>query len=216
MEKDKAEESKKEAAGKTRTEKDNVKEEDKAAAAAKVADDKEKQDKDADKDKDKQKKQKEEADKAKSKMPSKPCALAITKSPKQVKLRAMMLSLDGLLDYDESDRYEATFEVIIRHLSLFFALTATQILQASLFGELFHEMLQQEFGRQILQALLAVPKARRSPTPEPEPSDKSSRKRQRESGSPDDAKSKKQKPAEVKVGESYNSTARFSNCVLSR
>ena len=211
MEKDKAEELKREA-GRTRTEKENVKEEDKAAAAGKGADDKEKQDKDADKDKDKQKKQ---ADKAKSKMPSKPCALAITKSPKQVKLRAMMLSLDGLLDYDESDRYEATFEVIIRHLSLFFALTATQILQASLFGELFHEMLQQEFGRQILQALLAVPKARRSPTPEPEPSDKSSRKRQRESGSPDDAKSKKQKP-EVKVGESYNSTARFSNCVLSR
>jgi hypothetical protein len=44
--------------------------------------------------------------------PEKELALHVqTKSSKQNKFRAMPLSLDGLLDYDENDRFEATFEV---------------------------------------------------------------------------------------------------------
>jgi len=137
------------------------------------AEDKDKTEKEAD-DKEKPQKQKED-EKTKSKMPSKPCLLSVTSSSKEEKFRTMMLSLDGLLDYDESDRYEATFE-------------------ASLFGELFHEMLQKEYAQQILQALIAVPKARRSPSPEPDPSDKASRKRQRESSKSPPATTKKAKP----------------------
>ena len=47
-------------------------------------------------------------------------------------LQQQIISLDGLLDYDESDKYEATFEV-------------------SLFAEIFHEMLQRDFGYYLLQ-----------------------------------------------------------------
>jgi len=53
---------------------------------------------------------------------------------KNSKKKLMMISLDGLLDYDETDKLEATFEL-------------------SLFGELFHYMLQRDFGYVIYQAL---------------------------------------------------------------
>eukprot|EP00668_Euglena_longa_P015330 GGOE01019401.1.p1 GENE.GGOE01019401.1~~GGOE01019401.1.p1 ORF type:complete len:851 (-),score=124.55 GGOE01019401.1:128-2407(-) len=50
--------------------------------------------------------------------------------------KPMVISLDGLLDYDIDDNYEKTAEV-------------------SLFAEGFHEMLQQEFGQRILHFLRA-------------------------------------------------------------
>lgn len=49
-------------------------------------------------------------------------------------VRPMVISLDGLLDYDADDVYEKTVEV-------------------SLFAEAFHEMLQRDFGRTILDFL---------------------------------------------------------------
>eukprot|EP00803_Ostreobium_quekettii_P002366 evm.model.scf_336.5 EVM.evm.TU.scf_336.5 scf_336:60598-75964(-) len=51
-----------------------------------------------------------------------------------LKLRTMTISLDGLLDYDEGDKEEATFEL-------------------SLFAEGFHEMLMRDYGLIILEAL---------------------------------------------------------------
>lgn len=49
-------------------------------------------------------------------------------------LRPLTISLDGLLDYDESDREESTMEL-------------------NLFAEAFHEMLMRDAGERILQAL---------------------------------------------------------------
>ena len=60
--------------------------------------------------------------------------VVVTPKPKEQKLKAMVISLDGLLDYDESDKFEKTFEV-------------------SLFAELFHEMLLHDFGSRILTKL---------------------------------------------------------------
>eukprot|EP00803_Ostreobium_quekettii_P006031 evm.model.scf_3803.1 EVM.evm.TU.scf_3803.1 scf_3803:4028-11146(+) len=51
-----------------------------------------------------------------------------------LKLRTLAISLDGLLDYDEDDKEEATFEL-------------------SLFAEGFHEMLMRDYGLIILDAL---------------------------------------------------------------
>ena len=48
----------------------------------------------------------------------------------------MTISLDGLLDYDEGDKEEATFEL-------------------SLFAEGFHEMLMRDYGLTILNVLIA-------------------------------------------------------------
>jgi len=50
------------------------------------------------------------------------------------KPECILLSLSGLLDYNESDKREETFEV-------------------SLFAEMFHEMLQRDFGNIILRAV---------------------------------------------------------------
>ncbi|MCO5553528.1 hypothetical protein L7F22_007050 [Adiantum nelumboides] len=58
----------------------------------------------------------------------------ITNRTKAGKTRAMTISLDGLLDYDERDKEESTFEL-------------------SLFAEVFQEMLQYRFGCHILEAL---------------------------------------------------------------
>src|SRR4051812_45749194 len=71
------------------------------------------------------------------------------------------------------------------------------MLKVSLFGELFHEMLQRDFGQRILQALLNAPKANRSPSPEP--TEKSSRKRHRDDAHSPSASAKKAKPTEAKV-----------------
>eukprot|EP01087_Luapelamoeba_hula_P009617 TRINITY_DN2501_c0_g2_i1.p1 TRINITY_DN2501_c0_g2~~TRINITY_DN2501_c0_g2_i1.p1 ORF type:complete len:1060 (+),score=158.84 TRINITY_DN2501_c0_g2_i1:55-3234(+) len=59
------------------------------------------------------------------------------------KFRAMMISLDGLLDYDEGDKFEATFEL-------------------SLFAELFHETLQHMYATHILTELQQVHEAKSS------------------------------------------------------
>lgn len=66
--------------------------------------------------------------------PQEPCFYATSSVDKNSKKKLMMISLDGLLDYDETDKLEATFEL-------------------SLFGELFHYMLQRDFGYVIYQAL---------------------------------------------------------------
>ncbi|KAI5072001.1 hypothetical protein GOP47_0012107 [Adiantum capillus-veneris] len=58
----------------------------------------------------------------------------ITSCTKAGKARAMTISLDGLLDYDERDKEESTFEL-------------------SLFGEIFQEMLQYRYGSRVLEAL---------------------------------------------------------------
>lgn len=50
------------------------------------------------------------------------------------KWRSATLSLDGLLDYDESDKDEGTFEL-------------------SLFAEAFQDMLMRDYGEQIYHAL---------------------------------------------------------------
>jgi hypothetical protein len=55
-------------------------------------------------------------------------------SGRKGKLRLMTISLDGLLDYDVSDKYESTFEV-------------------SLFAELFAEMLQRDYGLRVARVL---------------------------------------------------------------
>ena len=56
---------------------------------------------------------------------------------RRLRLEVLSMSLRGLLDYTEDDVAEATF-------------------QASIFGELFLEMLQARFGRAILRALPSV------------------------------------------------------------
>lgn len=52
------------------------------------------------------------------------------------KWRSATLSLDGLLDYDESDKDEGTFEL-------------------SLFAEAFQDMLMRDYGQQIYEAMQA-------------------------------------------------------------
>eukprot|EP01102_Stenamoeba_stenopodia_P000912 TRINITY_DN10837_c0_g1_i4.p1 TRINITY_DN10837_c0_g1~~TRINITY_DN10837_c0_g1_i4.p1 ORF type:complete len:435 (-),score=131.46 TRINITY_DN10837_c0_g1_i4:103-1407(-) len=78
--------------------------------------------------------------KSKMKFPKEPCLFAqaslITGNKKPCK--PVFISLDGLLDYDDNDREEQTFEV-------------------SLFAELFQEMLQRDFGEAILQTILMLP-----------------------------------------------------------
>jgi len=59
------------------------------------------------------------------------------------KIECMMISLDGLLDYNENDKNEHTFEV-------------------SLFAELFHNMLQRDFGNLIMKALQEVPEPQKN------------------------------------------------------
>ncbi len=45
-------------------------------------------------------------------VPEEVALYALTQSTRSLKLRSMMISLDGLLDYDENDKNETTFEVI--------------------------------------------------------------------------------------------------------
>ena len=52
------------------------------------------------------------------------------------RIRSATLSLDGLLDYDESDKDEATFEL-------------------SLFAESFQDMLSRDYGQIVYDALQA-------------------------------------------------------------
>lgn len=66
-----------------------------------------------------------------------PGLLLKTKKTKASKMRSMTISLDGLLDYDEEDREEVTFEL-------------------SLFAECFHEYLQTEAGSIIHAQLEAL------------------------------------------------------------
>merc|ERR1711879_453873 len=58
----------------------------------------------------------------------------VTKVPEGLKLKALGLSLHGLLEYDETDEAEKTFEV-------------------SLCGELFSDLLKREFGITIRKGL---------------------------------------------------------------
>jgi len=67
-----------------------------------------------------------------------PCFYVESKKFNNYKLKYMTISLDGLLDYDEGDKFEATFEV-------------------SLFGELFYEMLERDYGYTILNFLNGLP-----------------------------------------------------------
>lgn len=67
-------------------------------------------------------------------MPSEPSLLLKCRSAKNGKVKTMTISLDGLLDYDESDKDEATFEL-------------------SLMAESFNEMLMRDYGSLILNAL---------------------------------------------------------------
>ena len=60
------------------------------------------------------------------------------------RIRSATLSLDGLLDYDESDKDEATFEL-------------------SLFAESFQDMLMRDYGQIIFEALQAFRSALRMP-----------------------------------------------------
>eukprot|EP01090_Pellita_catalonica_P002885 TRINITY_DN1249_c0_g1_i2.p1 TRINITY_DN1249_c0_g1~~TRINITY_DN1249_c0_g1_i2.p1 ORF type:complete len:899 (-),score=190.05 TRINITY_DN1249_c0_g1_i2:1-2697(-) len=62
----------------------------------------------------------------------------VTDAADSHKFRGAMISLDGLLDYDESDRFEDTFEV-------------------SLFAEMFQDMLHRDFASTIFAALEALP-----------------------------------------------------------
>jgi len=57
------------------------------------------------------------------------------RSAKNGRLKTMSISLDGLLDYDEGDKDEATFEL-------------------SLMAESFNEMLMRDYGSLILKALM--------------------------------------------------------------
>lgn len=52
------------------------------------------------------------------------------------RIRSATLSLDGLLDYDESDKDEATFEL-------------------SLFAESFQDMLMRDYGQIVYETLQA-------------------------------------------------------------
>jgi hypothetical protein len=75
-----------------------------------------------------------ERNKESSLAPKEPTLFAVTLTSPENPFRAMSLSLDGLLDYDESDKFEPTFEV-------------------SLFAEAFHEMLQRDFAHLILDGI---------------------------------------------------------------
>lgn len=67
-----------------------------------------------------------------------PCLLVTTKADRKGRPQSQTISLDGLLDYDDSDTLEETFEV-------------------SLFAELFKDMLHQRFGEEVLQLLKNLP-----------------------------------------------------------
>lgn len=69
------------------------------------------------------KKEQEEAKKKKEEPPREPCFYATTHKTPESKRKCMVISLDGLLDYDETDKTEANFEL-------------------SLFAESYHLMLQ--------------------------------------------------------------------------
>ncbi|EGC40045.1 hypothetical protein DICPUDRAFT_147099 [Dictyostelium purpureum] len=73
------------------------------------------------------------------------------------KFKAMMLSLDGLLDYDETDVHESTFE-------------------ASLFSELFYLMLARDMGTTILNTIINY----RTPSSEEDTSSNTTHKRKRD------------------------------------
>eukprot|EP01118_Nematostelium_gracile_P003061 TRINITY_DN1349_c0_g1_i7.p1 TRINITY_DN1349_c0_g1~~TRINITY_DN1349_c0_g1_i7.p1 ORF type:complete len:460 (-),score=112.83 TRINITY_DN1349_c0_g1_i7:4-1383(-) len=83
------------------------------------------------------------------------------------------ISLDGLLDYNESDKGEHTFEV-------------------SLFAELFHNMLQNHYGLLILKALEAIPK----PTKEKKSGEEKKTEEEKKSG--EEKKLEEEKKSEVK------------------
>eukprot|EP01133_Synstelium_polycarpum_P000446 gene446-532_t len=63
------------------------------------------------------------------------CFSITTPRSESPKYRCMILSLDGLLDYEESDKFEGTFEV-------------------SLFGELFYLMLARDMGSLVLESII--------------------------------------------------------------
>src|SRR5690606_20847828 len=68
-------------------------------------------------------------------IPSEPCIFADTQKEKlNANITCMTISLDGLLDYNEEDKLEKTFEV-------------------SLFAEAFQEMLHRYYGAIILEAI---------------------------------------------------------------
>jgi len=71
-------------------------------------------------------------------MPSEPRVLFIGLNNQKLRLKTMSISLDGLLDYNESDVEEATFEL-------------------SLFAETMHEMLSRDAGITIYKALMQKP-----------------------------------------------------------
>lgn len=64
-----------------------------------------------------------------------PSILLRCRSVKSGKIKAMAISLDGLLDYDETDKDEATFEL-------------------SLFAESFNELLMRDFGKLALESFI--------------------------------------------------------------
>nr|XP_024373654.1 uncharacterized protein LOC112281406 isoform X1 [Physcomitrium patens]PNR55140.1 hypothetical protein PHYPA_006034 [Physcomitrium patens] len=66
-----------------------------------------------------------------------PGLVLTTKRSKSFKMRSMTISLDGLLDYDEEDREECTFEL-------------------SLFAEVLQELLQHKLGNVILSNLETI------------------------------------------------------------
>jgi hypothetical protein len=66
-----------------------------------------------------------------------PGLVLTTKRSKSSKMRSMTISLDGLLDYDEEDREECTFEL-------------------SLFAEVLQELLQSKMGNRILSNLQTI------------------------------------------------------------
>jgi hypothetical protein len=73
-----------------------------------------------------------------SPMPSTPRLLLIGLNNAKLRLKTMSISLDGLLDFNETDTEEATFEM-------------------SLFAETMHEMLSRDAGRTIYNALVEKP-----------------------------------------------------------
>lgn len=64
-----------------------------------------------------------------------PSILLRCRSVKSGKIKAMAISLDGLLDYDETDKDEATFEL-------------------SLFAESFNELLMRDYGKLALESFI--------------------------------------------------------------
>eukprot|EP00897_Mesotaenium_endlicherianum_P006610 jgi/Mesen1/5978/ME000302S04977 len=69
-----------------------------------------------------------------------PGFVVTTKRTKAAKWKSMTISMDGLLDYDEEDREEGTFEL-------------------SVFAEVFQELMQSQAGHKILANLEVVRKA---------------------------------------------------------